>query len=255
MKRWLCLGIVSLLAGAAPAQSRDVLRQGGTLSRTEPVAAQSSKRANVFEKRLPEVSLEDSPFESVMEWLGEVTGMNISVRWQALRDAGVERDRPISIRAKNLRVSQVLWIIMNQAGGPDIRLAYRTSGNLLTLSTEQDLNQEMILKVYDVSDLLARIPRFTNPPTLNLQQALHGVASGTAVDTFDDPADEPAGPDDEAGVSRELAWLIQQITHTVEPDSWASAGGRGTIGAFNRMLIVRNTILVHQQLGGAVLED
>lgn len=50
--------------------------------------------------------------------------------------------------------------------------------------------------------------------------------------------------------------LIDLITRTIEPDSWAENGGRGTISYFAPVhaLVVRNTIHVHEQIGG-VLAD
>jgi hypothetical protein len=50
--------------------------------------------------------------------------------------------------------------------------------------------------------------------------------------------------------------LIDLITRTIEPDSWAENGGRGTITYFAPVhaLVVRNTLHVHEQIGG-VLAD
>jgi hypothetical protein len=61
------------------------------------------------------------------------------------------------------------------------------------------------------------------------------------------------------GTAAELAGaqaLIDLITRTIEPDSWAENGGRGTISYFAPVhaLVVRNTLHVHEQIGG-VLAD
>ncbi|MBZ5665866.1 MAG: hypothetical protein LAO30_14785, partial [Acidobacteriia bacterium] len=58
------------------------------------------------------VAFQDLPLEQVVDWLGEFTQLNISVRWQIMQDAGVDKDKPISIQARNLRLSQVLWLMM-----------------------------------------------------------------------------------------------------------------------------------------------
>ena len=39
----------------------------------------------------------------------------------------------------------LLWMIMNAAGGSDVKLAYRASNNLLILSTADDLGTEIFL--------------------------------------------------------------------------------------------------------------
>jgi len=48
--------------------------------------------------------------------------------------------------------------------------------------------------------------------------------------------------------------LINLITLTIEPDSWAENGGRGTISYFAPVhaLVVRNTLHVHEQIGGVL---
>src|SRR5687768_11714279 len=92
----------------------------------------------LLNQRIPEVSFEDLPLDQVIEWLQGYTGMNVNVRWQTLIDASVARDKPITLKVKGLRLSQVLWMIMNEAGGADTKLAYRATGKLLILSTEED---------------------------------------------------------------------------------------------------------------------
>jgi hypothetical protein len=48
--------------------------------------------------------------------------------------------------------------------------------------------------------------------------------------------------------------LIDLITNTIEPDSWETNGGRGRIIYFSplRVLVIRNSQDVHEQIGGAL---
>jgi len=57
------------------------------------------------------------------------------------------------------------------------------------------------------------------------------------------------------GTQEQMEKLIELIKQTVEPDSWRDNGGLGTIFAFQNMLVVRNSILVHQRLGGYLTEE
>lgn len=208
--------------------------------------------AALLGQRIPEVSFEEAPFDQVMEWVSDYTRTNVVVRWQNLEDFGIERDKPITIRVRNLRLSQVLWMIMNEAGGTDIKLAYRAAGNLLVMSTAEDLGQEMLVRVYDVSDLLVRVPQFTEAPSIDLtQQTSGGGGGGTSV--FSEGGEEDDDDDEEDGENDpQMDRLIDLIVQTVEPDSWVDNGGLGTIQAFTRQLVVRNNIKVHQALGGPV---
>jgi hypothetical protein len=208
--------------------------------------------------------------EQVMDWLREYTGLNLNVRWQILADSGIERDKPISLDVKNVRLSQVLWMIMNEAGGPDVLMAYRAGGNLLILSTQEDLGKEMVRKVYDVGDLLVQPRRFTNGIQIQASQALQnagqpgqGGGGGSSGGIFGGGGQGQGGGQQQGlnegeggqgGGEAEIQKLIELITSTVEPESWTANGGDGTITAFRRQLVVRNSILVHQQLGGFLEE-
>lgn len=215
--------------------------------------AQPPTVADALRARLPEVALDEAPFDSVIEWLAAQTGLSIHVNWDRLADYDIPRDRPVSLKARNLPLAQVLWLLMNQVGGGDVRLAYRGSDTLLLLSTEEDLGREMLTRVYDVRDLLDRAPRFTNAVRLNLDSALQqGSNSGSAgLETPDtEDGDEPPAADDPAG-----AELVRLITDTVEPDSWVTANGRGRIVFWRGQIVVFNTIFVHQRLGGPVRDE
>jgi len=257
MTRFITLGAtVTLLAAVAFGQTQP----------PEKGAQRTRKMSTlrILNQRIPDLRFVDTPFDQVMEWLTDFTQMNIVVRWQILEDNGIERDATINIQARNLRLSQVLWLIMNEAGGTDLKLAYRASGSLLVLSTEEDLSQEMITKVYDVSDLLVRPPRATRRSGFDVTQGLGEGQSGGggAGGMFGEGSrnqeqGEEYGQRGGAGTdgTGEMETLVNLIEETVEPDSWVKNGGLGTIHPFRKMLIVRNTILVHQRLGGYVTEE
>ena len=40
------------------------------------------------------------------------------------------------------------------------------------------------------------------------------------------------------------------IEDSVEPGSWDVLGGRGTIRSYNRTLVIRNSVEVHEQIAG-----
>jgi uncharacterized membrane protein YgcG len=258
MKVWISAGLVLALAvSSAVGQVRSGNDTGPAVrSRTPSTLA-------FLNERIEEVSFQDAPLDAVMSWLGELTPMNVVVRWQVLIDAGIERDKPITMQVKNLRLSQVLWMIMDEAGGPDLKLAYRASGELLIISTAEDLGKEMVVRVYDVSDLLVRAPRFTGAPRMDLSnnQGSGGQGGGSGQSVFgggsggggqnEDDDNRGNNQDDDADIQELIALIVQ----TVEPDSWADNGGLGTIQSFRNLLVVRNNILVHQALGGYVEES
>lgn len=214
-------------------------------------------------ERIPQVAFQDAPLDQVMDWLGKQTPMQVQVRWQILEDAGIERDKAITMNVQDLRLSQILWMIMKEAGGSDLKLAYRASDRILTISTAEDLGHEMVVKVYDVSDLLHRVTDQFGAPQMDIAQAGQGMGQGGgSTNIFQQGGGQQSedemnrGQQGRAGEEDpEIKELIDLITLTVEPDSWEANGGKGTIKAYRKLLVVRNNILVHQSLGGYVEES
>jgi hypothetical protein len=234
--------------------------------------ANAPKRAKVpdtlhlLNERIPEVRFQEATLESVIDWLGDFTKLNISVRWSTLKEVGIGKDTPISVQVRNLRLSQVLWLIMNEATHGETKLAYRASGNLLVLSTAEDLNKEMITKIYDVSDLLFKLSQAQPGTFFNITQGMQGGQSaqggGSSGGGMFGQGQQNRGQQQGQGQGQgqgqdqtQIRLLMDVITQTVEPDSWRDNGGLGSILPYEHSLIVRNTILVHQLLGGYLTEE
>ena len=222
--------------------------------------------------RVTQVNFDQAPLVTVFEALGKALGTNVVVQWEQLEAAGVQRETPVSLTARNLRVSQVFWLILNEASDRDVKLAYRADRDMILVSTLEDLSREMVVKVYDVSDLLA--PRIANPSltigrehdivtgltpvvangAVGVQPVLQRWFSGLefrgedlAGDYFIDDDGRERVEFDRERLMREL---IDAIVSTIEPDSWNANGGLGSIVAFNGRIVVRNSPLVHQKIGG-----
>lgn len=251
MKRY-ALPIVLALLIVPSVLAQGMRDQRGTTG--PPRVPQTLKMLN---QRIPEVAFQDTPFESVMEWVAEFARANVVVRWETLESNGVKRDKAVSLKVKNLTLSQVLWMIMNEAGGADLKLAYRASGNLIVLSTADDLNQEMVVKVYDVSDLLTTVPRFSAETSLDPSQSMSNQGQGGSSNLFQNNNNNDNNNNDrggDSGQTGEMGMLILLIRDTIEPDTWRENGGTGTIQAYRSLLVVRNTLLVHQRIGGYMAE-
>lgn len=236
---------------------------------------------SLLRSRISVVQFDEAPLHEVLVELGGMLGTNVVARWSRLAEAGIERDTPITIRVRNLRVEQVLWLIMNQAGAGRATLAYRADDDVLLISTADDLGQELIVRIYPVYDIIQR--RLENPLLFVGRERLFPIATGVAVAEGavaqtvvtqsltsgtlisggrTPPGGLGLGPGDDLiqdeGPEFEQGDLMQElinvITTTIEPQSWEVNGGRGTIVPFRGMLVVRNSLDVHQKLGGPVSE-
>jgi hypothetical protein len=259
MRTILTTGFALLLTVATALGQTDKGTDTGGIAR-----ARIPDTLKFLNERISQVAFQDAPLDQVMEWLGKQTPMQVQVRWQVLIDAGIERDKPITMNVHDLRLSQILWMIMKEAGGTDLPLAYRASDRILTISTAEDLGKEMVVRVYDVSDLLVRAQSFRSAPTMDLSQAGQSMGQGGGGGSNIFSGGQSGGQDEnnedrntgQAGQENpDMKELTDLITATVEPDSWEANGGRGTIKAFRNLLVVRNNILVHQALGGYVEEE
>lgn len=244
-----------------------------------PVIRKKTRSAIVsLEFRVPEIRYDDVPLDQVLENLAGLANVNLTVRWQKLAEYGIKRDAPITLNVRNLRLRQVLWLVMNHPPLSDAKLAYRADSDMIVLSSADDLGQEMIVKVYDVAELLqtrlAR-PTFTaarqheivetvvpqvaagavgvQPVTRNYGSGTILIGEDPAGDVYDEQDEGGNATGDEDNIKQQrLAQLVTLITTTIEPDEWIVNGGRCSIAPWRSHLIVRATPMVHQALGGPV---
>ncbi|RMF79456.1 MAG: hypothetical protein D6744_09130 [Planctomycetota bacterium] len=263
--------LVLLVAVAFPAAA---IAQSGGASQS-PVRGRPPATV-LLQTRLPEVVFTDAPLSDVVDALAELMNINVMVRWDRLETVGVDRDTPVTLRARNLRAEQVLWVVLNELDTDGAPLAYRLDRDLLLVTTAEEFGEIMITKVYDVRDLLMDTesvrPSFSFGTTRQFVQSVQPVVAAGAVglqpvigtvtsggslwggydpfdQTFDDIRDEEP-PNDGDAQARRMRQLIDAIVNGVEPDSWAVNGGRGTIMPYGGLLVIRNSPLVHQQIGG-----
>lgn len=258
---WMtALGVTLGFVAAAPAQLEPSL-QDRQVRRPEAQAAKPPPDLRQFlSARVPEVDWDDLPFEEVVEWLRELGGVNVVVRWNVLLEQGIDEDSPVSLRLKDATVSTILGEALAQLSEVE-ELRYQGIGNTLTISTRTNLNRRLYVRTYRVDDLLARVPEFTEAPEINLEQGGGGgggPGGGSAQQNPFQGGSGGGGEDEDRRTRTErVEDLIDVIKETVEPESWIDAGGYGEIKAFNdNFLVVRASLDVHVQLGGSfVLGD
>jgi len=189
----------------------------------------------------------DVSFEDFVEWLERMTQASVVVNWKALEKAGVERDRPISLKAKGIKLRKLLPLVFAQLTEDlrDVELAAKADDNILMISTKADINAKLITRVYDIEDLLVSVPDFAGG---SLELSTSGWRLG---DRFYKGGGWEKSRTKEEIVER----LISIITTQVQPSSWKVNGGKGTIRYFQGRLVVRNSIEAHQELGGYISSD
>jgi hypothetical protein len=163
----------------------------------------------------------DIKFEEVIDQLQKLLGQPIQVDQEALDAAMIKYDTPVSVRAKQPRAART---VLRQVLGP-LELTYVVKNETIFVTTKERAKQMMTVRAYYIGDLLGTID-IRLPPALNQLQ-----------------------------MAQYVAYLMDIIQRTVDPESWASNGrdGQGTI-AFDPLtmsLVIRQSAEVHSMLGGS----
>jgi len=64
---------------------------------------------------LPEARFDNVSLSETIEFVGDSSGNKVMVNWKAMTQAGVTRSTPISLRARDLELHQVLRLVLMQA--------------------------------------------------------------------------------------------------------------------------------------------
>lgn len=210
---------------------------------------------------------DESPLEDVMTWLRDLGKgkVNVLPRWRALRTVGIDESTTVSFTLHETTVAEVLAEIIEQLE-PIAKLAYRAYGNKFILSSQAYFDRQLFLRVYNVTDIVSRVVNNGgSAPVIDLSQTTGGVTptggggvasgTGTAGTVFGGGGgqqNEDSGANSEQEEQERLDRVVALIQNIIEPASWASAGQgrRGQIRAFDKQIIVLNTIEVHEKIAG-----
>jgi general secretion pathway protein D len=222
-----------------------------------------------IEMRLQEpvpVNFENNSLINVIDYLRNTTSLNFYVNWTALQNVGVEQDYPINLQLSNVPASQALALVLQEAsaGNELDPIGYAIHQGIIKISTDRELKRTTVAsRIYDIRDLLVRVPNFTNAPAFSLEDALgnsssSGGSSGSSggsgsssslfgSDDDDDDDDDDSGQDDDdsGGVlsREELIFQVLDLVRQIgRPEEWVAFGGDiSSVTELNGNLIVRTT--------------
>ena len=267
--RFVTIGILAIsgLAASASAQPRSSGRSDlgiaskiGTPAGRRRASSQAAHR--LLRKTIESVDWLDTPFEEVVSWLqDEGEGkVNIVPVWGQLSVESVDRDTLVTLQLNNTTVAEVLIETLDHIS-PGGELRFRAIANQLKVSTRADFDRKMYIRVYDVTDILFRVPNMgQDAPNIDLQNQTSGGGGGGGggggQSVFQGGSQgggsQQGGEQAEQELEERLEEMKTMIELVIEPTSWNTqiSGGRGTIQIWQQSLIVYNTIEVHEQIGG-----
>ena len=242
-----------------------------TAKRTGAAEVTESEANRVVNRKLeataPEIKFEGVSFEQVIDYLRDLTGLNIVVNWTALEAAAIEKDKEVNLKLTNVKFSKALRLVLDEVGGGETELSYEVGDGVVQISTKEDLSRRTTVQVYNVQDLIIRVPDFQGRE-INLnnigQNQQGGLGGGGGIGgagggggggggaggggIFGGGGGQQGGEAPQTGEDP-LERLIQLIQETIDPESWRSAGGNvGAINTLNNQVIVTQTATAHTQL-------
>lgn len=194
---------------------------------------------------------EDQAFEEVLDELTANINLNVTVIWNDLEASGIDRDTPVTLELPSaVTVKKALEDILELVGGSEVELGYIVSDGVIKIATQDLLDRDVFVDVYDIRDLLMVIPDFSGAPQVDLTRSQSGGGGGGGQDEniFSDDDDDDDEGDDAEREERVLD-LLDLIRNTIEPDSWRENGGLvAAIAEMNGQLVVTQTASAHEQV-------
>jgi general secretion pathway protein D len=206
-------------------------------------------------QKIQKLDFSDTEFANVIEFLRDISGVNIVPKWQLLSAAGIDKTAAVNVHLTDVRLDKALKVILEDVGGAN-PLGYIIDDGVVTISTKDDLSKKMITNVYDIRDLIISIPNFVGP-RIDLSaassstggqnggsgggQSVFGSGQQTSTEQIKTKAD----------IVKDILTLIST---TIDKDSWgplATGGGGSGLGSITEMngqLVVTQTTENHSAL-------
>lgn len=164
-----------------PANWAEICRRQERFGAAQRTEDKPSREARVkFNRIVPEIRFDTgTTFSDAIERIRRDSGLNIVINWPALELAGVTREQEVALpRLTNITWRKVTELLLQQVSaslGGAALVDWAIETGILTISTRDDLNTHLSLRVYDIGDLL--VPRQVVPRGNGLQMG-GGTGSG-----------------------------------------------------------------------------
>lgn len=211
--------------------------------RNAEVRAKLAKRTNI--------EFIETPLNQVLDFLRDAAEVQIHLRTRALDEVGIGQDIPLTLNLQDVSVATALELMLD-----DLQLDYAVDRGLVIVSTPDDLQAKMVVRAYGLQPLLPD----SAPEDIDRQAGrLAGIlAAQVAPDTWGTvevgpfPASVAAPAAGTMGGMGGMpgmgGGMPQGSGMTGGPPITVHLGGSGAISVFHRLLIIRNSIKVQDEV-------
>ncbi len=201
------------------------------------------------QQRLP-APFDDAPLSDVIDYVAQVTALDVDVDWDSLSEIGIDEDTPVTLKLSSVNVRTMLDRVLEKASAdPFARADWAVNDGILMIASDADLRKNTTLVIYNITDLLIDVPNFEDAPQIDLQSVLD-QGEGGGQSPFDDDGDD--GEDEERPTREEkIERIVEIVQALVDPNGWRDNGGEtGDIQELNGSLIITNTPKNHRAIVG-----
>ncbi len=202
--------------------------------------------------RVPKLDFNEIKFENVVEFLRDISGLSLHVKWNALQAAGIDKTTPVTVQLRDVTFEKALRVILDDVGGVN-PLSYILDDGVITISTKEDLSRRTVTRVYDIRDLIFRVPNFPGP-RIELSDICGASGNNTSSSSNGSIFGNDTGDNNRTGEdnliprSELINNIITLIKETVDPNSWRPTGEIGAIRELHGQLVVTQTAENQQNL-------
>ena len=230
------------------------------------VTGRNAEVSEVLNRRM-DLKYQEVPLRDVVAQLTEQTGVTFYLSIKKLDEAGVPPDAVLTKNFRNIRLSTGLELILS-----DLELTYTVRDDVVVITTPEDAESQLEVRVYDCRDLLAMpapagaaklLPYRPARVTGGMGGGFFAVedqppGAGQPGKTASAPAEggfgggglgaeaDDGGPRTEHDLRAEN--LMSIVVTNIHPDTWDDVGGPGSVSEYNGLLVVTQTMQIHRQV-------
>ena len=129
-----------------------------------PPATQPGDATAPLERRVTIIA-KGEPLEDVLDDVAEAADVSLYVNWPALAEAQMRRDQPVDLQVRDQPLEVAMRLLLRAAGETSFdAIGFRVNDGVLKVSTQADLDRDVVTRTYEIRHLLARTPNFGDAP-------------------------------------------------------------------------------------------
>jgi hypothetical protein len=184
------------------------------------------------------VEFESVPAHQAFEHIASAAGVALHAHWNDLEEFGIERDQPVTIDVRDIPLTKLLDLVLDQLDDHDVAEWHVTGAELIEVGTISTFaRRETLLAAYDLSGALAQMWEvYDIDYDLGVERIADLVMSMAYPDLWHDNGGEFAQAQIVGGklfveaprrVHRRIAWLVAELQGEIAEDAAQAGTGRG----------------------------